>query len=1409
MESAAQTSQQNLTIPWDRFWCLLGGPIACGATGRGFLSDPENESWLHSNSVIPIEEILPRIGPLILCGEPGMGKTTEFEKLRLSIHSEYPNGHCLIALSFRQQIADMADFRRLTVESPKWAAWRGSEGIITLMIDGVDEGLLRISNFVGFLTGLLKEEPLERLRLILTCRSAEWPQAMGNDLIELWYQTKPENKPVYELCPLRRKDAEMAAHYRGCDSQAFMKELWKMHVEGLATRPVTLFFLIDEFSGTGAFPITHRELYEHGIQKLADEIDPKRLEILRAHSKTTLRASLDDRLTAARHVAALLLCCGKSAIRQDEGFVGQSDKSLLKLSECTSSTPSVSLLALGEVVESALFTSIGEEKYGFAHQTFAECLAAQHIARLPLIQVRKLLLRRDTEGEHVIPQLAELAAWTAGYHSEFCAHLLSVDPTALLRSDVAPMSDDLKAKLVAAILHGADDGTVLDPYELYEFFFGLGHPGLAAQLRPYIVDKKRHYIARRIAFQIIERCRPDGLSDELLRIVYDAGDSLRENAAEALCEVMPEHRLSELEPLASGEVGEDPKNEIRGAALRRLIPFHWKIRDALKCFVPRSRNNLYGSYHMLLSHELPTHLECADVAPGLDWLRTQTGYLSTASSRKNLAIKMIAMALENLQEPGIRDALIAFWLELYDKYQIHSLDQHEEIKDIFANRPALKRQFFAELVDQWDKDQGRNLSQLFGDVISFDDPADFEWILDQMPAAKKDNRQIWAAVATDLAQWNPKIVTPSWDKLLLRIEEVPELKSRFEWLHAMNLDDPEVRSIRTKWLKRKREQEQFKQRWRRKVSDPAASRTEALKLAETDEPEAWFELWRSLLLKESDSDLRYWNPNVATYPGWELLNAEGKDRARRSARLFLVHHSEVAKEWTPEHYFMWAGVAAVWLLRESVLNDTELRVAISESWVEHCTLRNCPDEEICEVLFAFIYELNPEAAVEALFRSADIDAPARHLMALRQAAKCWSPHLSESTWQYLSNRNDPRVISSGIQEWSKYDKPAATRFAINYLNSCASKDGFYSTGLRDALVGCLKANVEATIDLVMQVSVKDPYLGRSVWREALYERVPHGEKIANDMDERQIANLCIELHKLFPSSEYSENHEAGVVTKTQAVIFTRGRLPGVLTSRGTDEACIQLQRMMTELPTEAANLQWSYQQALLNKRRNSWSTPTPGWVSRLIESAETRLIQCEQDLLELLIESLKGYQRKLTNRMLPAVEELWKWNGSANRRTDFTPKDEEALSGSIARWLFEDIGPNAGTVVNCEVQPKRGSRTDIQVEAVSRFPGADFERLTVVIEVKGCWHPDVCDGMHTQLVDGYLKDLGLTTGLYLVGWFVCDRWKTAKNHIKMSNLEDARKWLEQELTKYDGKSNPEIVQGVVLDCAWPLGSPSD
>jgi hypothetical protein len=48
--------------------------------------------------------------------------------------------------------------------------------------------------------------------------------------------------------------------------------------------------------------------------------------------------------------------------------------------------------------------------------------------------------------------------------------------------------------------------------------------------------------------------------------------------------------------------------------------------------------------------------------------------------------------------------------------------------------------------------------------------------------------------------------------------------------------------------------------------------------------------------------------------------------------------------------------------------------------------------------------------------------------------------------------------------------------------------------------------------------------------------------------------------------------------------------------------------------------------------------------------------------------------------------------------------------------------------------------------------------VKLIVEVKGCWHQDLKTDMEQKLRDRYLHESDCDHGLYVVGWFLCDRW---------------------------------------------------
>lgn len=297
------------TLEWVRYWCPFPQAVHCGASGA-FLTDPREQMFGIENSHLrDSSAILPAIGPLILRGEPGLGKSTELQ--HIYEQSKQQDGVSL-SVDFRE-VPDYSSFTKIVFESPQWTNWFGGDGRLTLFIDGIDEGIMLIPKFVESLTRDLRETPVSRLRVVLSCRTAEWPVTAQAALLGLW--TIPENEVrMFELCPLRRADAVVAAEAYGVDAASFLTAVHRANVEALAARPVTLAFLLREFRKSGDFGKTHRGLYERGCATLCSEHDARRSEVNRRLRKTIPVATHEERLIAAQEIAALTLLSGKANV---------------------------------------------------------------------------------------------------------------------------------------------------------------------------------------------------------------------------------------------------------------------------------------------------------------------------------------------------------------------------------------------------------------------------------------------------------------------------------------------------------------------------------------------------------------------------------------------------------------------------------------------------------------------------------------------------------------------------------------------------------------------------------------------------------------------------------------------------------------------------------------------------------------------------------------------------------------------------------------------------------------------------------------------------------------------------------------------------------------------------------------
>jgi hypothetical protein len=82
---------------------------------------------------------------------------------------------------------------------------------------------------------------------------------------------------------------------------------------------------------------------------------------------------------------------------------------------------------------------------------------------------------------------------------------------------------------------------------------------------------------------------------------------------------------------------------------------------------------------------------------------------------------------------------------------------------------------------------------------------------------------------------------------------------------------------------------------------------------------------------------------------------------------------------------------------------------------------------------------------------------------------------------------------------------------------------------------------------------------------------------------------------------------------------------------------------------------------------------------------------------------------------------------------------------------------------------------DIHVEAITSDRAN--RSVSLEIEVKGCWHPDLKTALNTQLAQRYLHENRSPFGIFLVVWFLCEKWHdqdTRKAQVATSSLDLSR-----------------------------------
>lgn len=1340
---------------------------------------------------------------MVLLGEPGIGKTFAIKSAKESV------------LENETDLVDIVDLRgygeesrlvKRLFESDKFLQWKNGNKRLHLFLDSLDECLLRIDTIAVLLRDELSEYPVDRLSIRIACRTAVWPQLLEDGLKGLWAE---EQLGIYELCPLRRCDVAEAARINGIDPDAFIERVDRVEAVPLAIKPVTLQMLINIYALEGQLPSSKWELYEKGCQLLTEELNESRQA---ANRTGDLRS--EQRLVVSSRIAAVTMLANRFAIwtNSDKGDVPEEDVALAEVYGGEERAAGDQFLIgreeIKETLDTGLYTSRGPGRLSWAHQTYAEFLAARYLSQDHFSLQQILTLIRHPSGK-LVPQLHELSAWLATKRDDVFEVVLLSDPEVLMLSDVSNADEATRIKLTGSLLSTFDLLKLYDnSLKLVRHYHKLKHSQLAEQLRPSILDKNKGIPVRQVAFRIARECSEKSLSNDLLGIALDGTEDehIRSLAIMALEKCGDDSVIRSLKPLIFRSGEEDPEDEIKGNVLKLVWPKHLTSEELFAVLTPPKRENSFGSYHEFIWTNVASTIDPADLVAALSWVNNFESVgppriFSLNHAMSTLADQIILAGLKTISDPSIQSIFARVLLQRlrsFYRWMSHEGEQrfYASIRGEVEKRHKVIQALVSELGNS---NEAYLVSRLFVDE-------DLPWLIDQALQHEKSG-SIQAKIFATMAGHVPFDVnnTNNIEIILDASQQSLLIKEQF----ALILNPIELASEQAKNLKRDYDLSQDRSQESSNSDSPLTEQIlHCINKCETGIPEAWWELNYWMLSPAGQQAENEFEPDLTKLPGWSVADDTIRNRIIQAAERYLHEGNPDNEHWiglNQLHRPALAGYRALRLLYTKNPSGIEcLEELVWNVWA--ASIVGYPDSSdefpTQRELIAYAYAQAPEAVLDAFnVLAKQAISKSEDVWVRNQIVKldsCPSDDKIKSVLLDLLRDSTlaPEQMGRVFTNLLERQIPEAIEFAKSLLGPPAPTGEILRK--KALVVGrkLLSSGGRVTFNMVWRTIESDDAFGQEIFLD-LVKQDPYsllsGHNVSQ-LSEQELGTLFLWLEQHFPRNT-DPNHEG----PRESIPHFRDGILQLLRSRGTMEAVHVLQGIKESLPGQ----EWLYRVVLDAQNemlRKTWLPPKPSEILALACSSDKRLVTCPEQLLDVLIESLQRLQLEDLQGETGRAKFLWDQIPDGK----FRPKDEPTLSDYIKGFLNNDLKLRE-IIVNREVEVHRGPvagrgpSTDIHVDVIT----SEHRHIKAVIEVKGCWNPDLKTSMKGQLIDKYFQGSDCQHGIYLVVWFNKAHWDaedSRKRKVPANSIEEIQRFFEDQENEFS--TNECVVRSFVLDANW-------
>jgi hypothetical protein len=461
----------------------------------------------HDEKVIADSDIPSIEAPVIILGDPGLGKT----KLTKALEERFGFKRFTGGSFYR-----MEDYARLqTAPDSK------------LIIDGLDE-ITSSSSFSAIDEVLRKLSKVGSPNFILSCRSADWQGSTDRYKIREDYGVEPV---TLHLQPFGYEDATtfLNTYNEAISAHEALDELDRQDLSEFYVNPLTLTMVAEILAAGQGLPKGRGDLFESASKLLTSERNP-----VHRRSKTA-QSSLESLLDSAGAVFSQLLLSGSLGVTDrawDEVPVGYVH--LGELDEISGAP------AIREALKTRLFQSPDENLYAPFHRVIAEFLGAHWLSkRLSNGLSERRAFQTLTFNGGIPTAFRGLHAWLAHFSPRLAPRCIRADPYGVLRYGEPDRLPIDQARLMLQSLASLAEE---DPYFRSEDWgrraiSGLARVELKEQVVAIITEPERHVHLSVLVLDALQNSTlTKTIARELQSIVEDrsAVYAERSRAAEAL-----------------------------------------------------------------------------------------------------------------------------------------------------------------------------------------------------------------------------------------------------------------------------------------------------------------------------------------------------------------------------------------------------------------------------------------------------------------------------------------------------------------------------------------------------------------------------------------------------------------------------------------------------------------------------------------------------------------------------------------------------------------------------------------------------------------------------------------------------------------------------------------------------------